>query len=366
MDQVRATGGRRSPVKDAGSIKSAALDLGFDAVGIAPAGPAPHGRQLRDWIERGYAAEMAYMARSARERADVRIRFPWAKSVACVAVRYPGPGAGAREGAAIGHGRGTVERRARVSCYALGDDYHEVLGRRLSRLEAVLRGAGAEEVRTYVDTGPVLERDWAARAGLGWIGRNTTLINRSMGSWLFLGVAITDLAIQPDAPVEERCGDCTACIDACPTGAILGPYTLDSRRCISYLTIEFKGVLPAGLRGGLGTWVFGCDVCQEVCPWNAKAARSADLPDPDPALRPRPGLAELDIGWALSNPDALSTMIQGTAVERARGERLTRNLIIAAANSGDRRLARALEPYVVTASSALAEQLGWALKRLRA
>ncbi len=347
------------------SLKRAALELGFDAVGIAPAGAAPHERQFREWLDRGYAGEMSYMARSARERADTRVRFPWAKSIVCVAMRYAGPdggacAAGARPAKAPG------PRRARISCYALGDDYHEVLGGRLSELEAHLRRLGASEVRTYVDTGPVLERDWAARAGLGWIAKNTTLINQRMGSWLFLGVALTDLELQPDEPVEERCGDCTACIDACPTGAIIGPYTLDSRRCISYLTIEFKGVLPASLRGQVGAWVFGCDVCQEVCPWNSKAGLSADLPAPDPALRPRPGLARLDLGLALADPHGLSALIEGTAVQRARGDRLARNLIIAAGNSGDRGLARALEPYVVTASSALAEQIGWALRRLRA
>jgi epoxyqueuosine reductase len=348
------------------SFKNDALGLGFDAVGIAPAGPAPHARQFRDWLAGGYAGEMAYMERSADDRADPRRRFPWAASIVCVAMRYPGPGSADEDGAARASRSEPGAPRARVSCYALGEDYHEVLARRLSSLEAHLRGLGAREVKTYVDTGPVLERDWAARAGLGWIGKNTTLINQGMGSWLFLGVAVTDLELPADRPVPERCGDCTACIDACPTGAILGPYTLDSRRCISYLTIEYKGVLPASLRGQVGDWVFGCDVCQEVCPWNSKTAPSADLPGPDPAFRPRPGLSGLELGWALANPDALSTMIEGTAAERARGERLTRNLIIAAGNSGDRGLARALEPYVVTASSGLAEQIGWALKRLRA
>lgn len=367
------------------SIKRRAADLGFDLVGVARAGPAPHAKQFAYWLERGYAGEMSYMERTAESRADTGVQFPWAKSLLCVAMRYPPPraaagtgaqesgaGGGARAGAAGGgvkeEGAGSEspapKSSGRISCYAWGDDYHAVMGRLLPRLEEHLRRMGAGRARSYVDTGPVLERDWAASAGLGWIGRNTALINQGLGSWLFLGVIITDLELRPDDPSPDRCGTCTECMDACPTGALIAPYVLDSRLCISYLTIEHKDVMPKHLRGAVGNWIFGCDVCQAVCPWNSKKALIGSDSSRSP-FAPRPGLHGLDLKWALANPDSLSKLIMGTALERARGERLMRNLVIAAGNSGDPELAVALEPYVVTASSGLAEQLGWALKRLR-
>ena len=230
----------------------------------------------------------------------------------------------------------------------------------LHRFEDYLRSNGAGRTQSYVDTGPILERDWAALAGLGWIGKNTALINQRLGSWLFLASVLVDIDLPASHAVDDRCGTCTDCIEACPTGALLAPNVLDSRLCISYLTIEFKDVLPPQLRELTGDWIFGCDICQVACPWNSKVERSAH-----PEFEPRPGLSAVDLRWALSNPDSLSNLISGTAVERARGERLARNLIIAAGNSGDPGLAKSLEPYVVTASSGLAEQVGWALKRLR-
>jgi epoxyqueuosine reductase len=383
------------------SIKRKAADLGFDLVGVARAGPAPHARQFADWLERGYAGEMSYMERTAESRADTGVQFPWAKSLLCVAMRYHPPqaaaGAGARESVAGGGtqaktgggaqdsesagdahaetGEGAKVEGAglenpaqsssgRVSCYAWGEDYHAVMGRRLRPLEEHLRRLGAGHGRSYVDTGPVLERDWAASAGLGWIGKNTALINQELGSWLFLGVIITDLELRPDDPSPDHCGTCTECVDACPTGALIAPYLLDSRLCISYLTIEYKDVMPKHLRGAVGNWIFGCDVCQAVCPWNSKKA-VIDGDFSRSPFAPRPGLHGLDLKWALANPDSLSKLIEGTALERARGERLMRNLIIASGNSGDPELAGALQPYVITAPSGLAEQVGWALKRLR-
>jgi epoxyqueuosine reductase len=383
------------------SIKRKAADLGFALVGVARAGPAPHAKQFANWLERGYAAEMSYMERTAESRADTGVQFPWAKSLLCVAMRYTPPQAAAggsgRESVAVGSaqaetaggaedsgsgrdaragtGGGAKEERAgsespapkspgRISCYAWGEDYHAVMGRLLPPLAEHLRRMGAGRARSYVDTGPVLERDWAASAGLGWIGRNTALINQGLGSWLFLGVIITDLELRPDDPSPDRCGTCTECMDACPTGALIAPYVLDSRLCISYLTIEHKDVTPKHLRGAVGNWIFGCDVCQAVCPWNSEKALIGSDSSRSP-FAPRPGLHDLDLKWALANPDSLSKLIVGTALERARGERLMRNLVIAAGNSGDPELAGALEPYVVTASSGLAEQVGWALKRLR-
>ncbi len=369
------------------ALKKKTTALGFDLVGIARPGEAPHAGRFMDWLRRGFAGEMAYMGRSAAARADPRTRFPWARSIICVAMSYPGPDksregeppagapsageADATAGATSARTEPHVEdarrapsiqrgARGRLSCYACGDDYHRVMGERLDRLESFLQANGASRTRAYVDTGPVLERDWAARAGLGWIGKNTALINQSLGSWLYLGSVFVDIVLPPDGPAPDRCGTCADCIEACPTGAIVAPHTVDSRLCLSYLTIELKDALPPRLRELVGHWVFGCDVCQAVCPWNRKVRAR-----PDPAFSPRPGLPDLDLRWALSNPDLLSKLIEGTAVERARGERLFRNLAIAAGNSGDRRLAGALEPRAVTASSRLAEQIGWALERLR-
>lgn len=342
------------------SLKHKALSLGFDLIGIAPAGPAPHAKQLLDWLDRGCAGDMGYMERSAESRGDPRTRFPWAKSILCVAMSYSSRITGSAD-TSVGH-RAAEGGAApgRISCYAWGDDYHAVMEGPMAALEGHLRRIGAKETKVYVDTGPVLERDWAALAGLGWIGKNTMLINQGMGSWLFLGVILTDLELDADEPAPGRCGTCTGCIEACPTGALLAPYLLDSRLCISYLTIEFKGVMPPRLRELTGAWVFGCDICQAACPWNSKAASPGHS-----EFEPRPGLPSPDLRWALSNPEGLSSLISGTAVERARGERLTRNLIIAAGNSGDLGLAEVLEPYAITASSRLAEQVGWALKRLR-
>lgn len=337
---------------DVDDVKQKAVELGFDLVGVARAGAPPHSREFMQWLDRGFAGEMAYIARSAGARADPRVRFPWAKSVLSLAKRYPGPSSGPSpvRPAPVG----------RVSCYALGADYHFVIGDALQRLREYLQDSGAAQTRGYVDTGPVLERDWAAAAGLGWIGKNTSLINQERGSWLFLATVFVDEELDPDRQVPERCGTCSDCIEACPTGAILAPYVVDSRLCLSYLTIEFKGAIPRHLREMAGDLIFGCDICQAVCPWNAKCP-----PTTDATFEPRRGLAMLDLAWALSDPAGLSNLISGTAVERAGGQRLTRNLLIAAGNSRDRRLIRAVEPHALTASAELSEQVIWTLRRLR-
>ena len=399
---------------NATTVKQKALSLGFDLVGIAPGGGAPHGGQLLNWCERGYAGEMAYMTRSADARADTRVRFPWAKSVVCVAMSYPSPDArpGGTDDTARGSyptsaasaadpvdsdkaassqerehpfGRsgeirediasqspapprgkpGTPRRESetaygRVSCYARGDDYHDVMGPVLAELESFARANGATQTKSYVDTGPVLERDWAALAGLGWIGKNTMLINQRLGSWLFLGTVLLDVELPPDEPHPDRCGTCTECIDACPTGALRAPYLLDSRLCISYLTIEHKGTIPRGARPLIGDWVFGCDICQTVCPWNKKAVGVRR-----PAFAPRPGLNPVDLEFALRHPEELAKLTAGTPVERAKGNRLLRNMIVAAGNSRSPGSARALEPYAVNPPAELAETVSWALKRIR-
>jgi epoxyqueuosine reductase len=257
----------------AGRIKERGREIGFAAVGVADAGPSRHADFLRRWLAAGRAGRMAWIERSAGARADPKNIAPWARSAIVAAAAYL-PYRGRRDGQ-----EGLVRHVAR---YAVGSDYHRVLRDRLGRLAAFVRDA-APGARTLasVDTGPLLERELAARAGIGWFGKSTNLIGADGDSWMLLGVLLTDLDLPPDDPVADRCGTCTACLDACPTGAILEPYLVDSRRCISYLTIELRGRIPEQDRSGIGDWVFGCDVCQEVCPWNRAAA-----PAGDPAFAP--------------------------------------------------------------------------------
>ena len=244
------------------TVKREAASVGFDLCGIAPATSHPELAFLRDWLDRGYAGEMHYMHRTADRRADVRNLLPGAQSVISLAVVYNTDRPYSTEN--------IDPSRAAIARYAWGDDYHVVVEARLTALVERLRAIAGDgfEARAYVDTGPVQERVYAQHAGLGWIGKNTCLINPELGSWMFSRRSSTNLSIDPDAPSLDQCGTCTLCIDACPTGAIVDPYVLDSTRCISYLTIELKGTIPEERRGGVGEHAYGCDVCQEVCPWN--------------------------------------------------------------------------------------------------
>ena len=259
---------------DTDAVKRRALGLGFDLVGVAPAGPSAYRDYFRRWLDEGRAGSMHYLHHRFDQRTDPAAYLPGARSVICVALNYhvplePAPDDGAPQG--------------RVARYALGDDYHEVIKSRLHALADWLRGEYPEaQTRACVDTAPVMEKELAARAGLGWIGKNTCLINAERGSWLLLGEVITTLPLAPDAPVTDHCGTCTRCIDACPTGAITAPYQLDARRCISYLTIEHRGEIAPELRDPIGDWLYGCDVCQDVCPHNRAAPEATG-----PALRPR-------------------------------------------------------------------------------
>src|SRR5437660_4951132 len=258
-------------------IKKKAAELGFDACGIAPAADLPELRFFREWLDRGYAGEMEYLHRSADRRADVRRIVSSAKSVIVTATVYNVDRPYSTECA--------DPLRAQIARYAWGDDYHDVIANRLDRLLAWMRESAGEpfEARRYVDTGPVQERVYDQHAGIGWIGKNTCLISPALGSWLFLGEILTSLPLAPDPPALDHCGTCTLCLEACPTQALVAPGTLDAARCISYLTIEHRGEIPGHLRANLASHVYGCDVCQEVCPWNAMAPRSAD-----PAWQPRP------------------------------------------------------------------------------
>ena len=307
------------------AIKARAGELGFDICGIAPAGSFPELAFLRNWLDRGYAGDMTYMSRTADRRADVRAVMPEARSVIVTGTVYNtvSPYAGDE----------TPGEFARISRYAWGDDYHEVLQQRLEALLSWMRQESPApfDARAYVDTGPVQERVYAHYAGLGWIGKNTCLIHPELGSWLFLSEIITTLSLDSDTPGLDQCGSCTRCLDACPTGALVDPGVLDSTRCLSYLTIELRGEIPEELRPAIGNHVYGCDICQDVCPYNQVPPVSADA-----AWRPRPGLDRprlIDL-WRQSDGQ-LRTLIKDGPMTRAKLTGLRRNLAVAIGNSAD-------------------------------
>jgi len=293
------------------SVKARALELGFDRVAIGPAAPPEHGPAFTQWLEAGYGATMSYLARRAGERLDPTRALPGARSVVCVALNY-------YQGEAAGDASW-----APVARYAWGRDYHSVMTPRLAELGAYLAEACGARSKGYVDTGPVLERDLAARAGLGWIGKNTMLLHPDLGSWFFVGVLLTTAALDVNEALPDRCGSCRACLDACPTGAFVAPYVLDARRCISYLTIEHRGDIEPALAGQLGPWQFGCDACQSVCPWNRKApvTRESELRP----TTPYPGASRIA---AMSDAE-LRERFADTALLRAKPAGLRRNAALA-------------------------------------
>jgi len=307
------------------TIKDKARGLGFDLCGIAPAGDLPELTFFREWLDRGYAGEMTYLHRSAERRADVRNVLPSARTVVVTATNYNTDRPYSTECADAA--------RAHVARYAWGDDYHDVIGGRLDALLSWMRHEAAEpfEARAYVDTGPVQERVYAQHAGIGWIGKNTCVINPEIGSWIFLGVIICSLPLEVDLAALDRCGTCTLCLEACPTGAIVAPGVLDSNRCISYLTIELRGDIPEAMRAAIGTHIYGCDICQEVCPWNATPPRS-----PDRAWQPRSVWDRVDLlTLAGCTDDELADSLRGSAMRRTRVQGLRRNLDTALGNACD-------------------------------
>ena len=307
---------------DSARIKSKARELGFDLCGVAAADSYPELGFLQEWLDRGFAADMAWLPRTADARADVRKLLPGARSVIVTATLYNTDRPYSSE---------VPPDAARISRYAWGDDYHEVVERRLRSLVQWLRASSDEpfDARVYVDTGPVQERVYAQYAGLGWIGKNTCLINAEIGSWLFLSEIVCTLELEPDTQGLEQCGSCTRCLEACPTAALVEPGVLDAGRCISYLTIEARGPLPAEHLEAMGTHVYGCDICQEVCPYNQPAPASSD-----PHWQPRPGL-DLPrlVDLAARTDDELLELLRHSAMKRQTIEYLRRNVTIALANA---------------------------------
>ena len=336
----------------AAQAKALALDCGFDLAGIARADAPRELAFFAEWIARGFAGEMAYLTSQAARRSDLLVAFPWARSVLCVALQYDTPHPYSTQAPAD---KGWISR------YAWGDDYHDVMQAMLDRLLARWRAAaGPFEARSYVDTGPIVERAYAAAAGVGAWGKNTCLLHPEHGSWFFLGEIVSELTLPADAPRPDMCGSCTACLDACPTGALVAPYTLDARLCISYLTIEQKGTIAEERRPGVGRHVFGCDICQDVCPWNRKRRRQGGA-----AFEPRAGAFAPDLA-ALAGLDAegFRRRFRASPLLRAKRRGLLRNVALAMANAGDDRQAQVLERLSEDPDPVVGEHARWALRRL--
>jgi epoxyqueuosine reductase len=296
------------------TVKERARELGFDRVAVGAAASPRHAAAFERWLDAGYAGDMGYLERGRRDRVDPARLLPGWRSVVAVALNYT-----PRDDDPAWRG---------VARYARGRDYHDVIRPRLHALKDVLRTAGGADVRSRasVDTSAVLERSLAASAGLGWVGKNTNLIAPRLGSYFFIGIVLTTAELVPDTELPDRCGTCTACLDACPTQAFVAPYVLDARRCVSYLTIEHRGEIDPSLHRGIGGWLFGCDVCQEVCPWNRHAPPAAD---PALAAGEPPGPPEALVAMT---EDEFRERFGGSALKRARRTGLVRNAHIVLAN----------------------------------
>ncbi|MEX2110533.1 MAG: tRNA epoxyqueuosine(34) reductase QueG [Gemmatimonadaceae bacterium] len=329
-------------------IKAQAYGLGFGLVGITTLGPAETAAAFDAWITQGYAGDMDYLPRGAAKRRDSRLPVPGATSAIVVALDY-----GGREPA------GPIAR------YARGDDYHDLMTARLDELHRWLELELGRDVtgKSYVDTGPILERDLARRAGLGWFGKNTNLVNPRIGSFFFIGVLLVDLDLVPDAPFQaDRCGTCTRCLDACPTGAFVEPGVLDARRCISYLTIELKGAIPEDLREQMGTHIYGCDICQDTCPFNVKFAQELN----EPAFEARDALAGKDARTLAReilalNDDQFRSAYRSSPMKRTKRRGLARNAAVVLGNVGDSSDVEVLENALKHNDPIVREHASWAL-----
>jgi epoxyqueuosine reductase len=361
-------------------VKEQTLDAGFDEAGVAAvaeAGSQPaevDSKRFSAWIEAGRAGEMEYLKRRGEDgvllRSGVQAAMPWARSVVVCVINYNAEAPLSIAAAPAGTGwiaRYAWSGRAREDAVGgpmIPTDYHNELLERLRRIEVALKEQVACETRCYVDTGPVVERSVAARAGVGWIGKNTCVINQQLGSWLLLGIIVTSLPIPSDAVVEidaDRCGSCTRCIDACPTDALVAPREMDASRCIAYLTIEKKGLIGEELRESMGRQVFGCDICQDVCPWNRRAPIAVKE-----GMEPRQELVNPTLEW-LASLDAAEfrRYFAGSPVERTRRKRLHRNVAIAMGNSGDSGFLPQLEAWSAGDDEVLAESSRWAIGKIR-
>ena len=330
-------------------IQSKAAALGFSACGFTQLSPLAREDFLRTWLSQGNAGDMHYLARQPERRLNPAIPFPQAKSVICLAYPYTPP--------AVPDLDWRKELRGRIAAYAAGLDYHDVMSAKLHELIAFLNDLRPEMwARPYVDTGPLLEREWAYRSGLGWFGKNTMLLRKRVGSWFFLAEVLVNLELEGEGVPQDHCGRCTQCMDDCPTGALEDGYILRSPLCISYLTIEHRGAIPADLRPKLGNWIFGCDICQEVCPWNKKFGTSERslVESLFPSL---PALMALD-------DDGFRKRFRKTTVWRTKRRGLLRNVAVALGNSGNPQAVAPLRSALHDPEALIRGHAAWALGQL--
>ena len=344
-------------------LKTLALEAGFDLAGLAGVADTPEHEFFSGWIADKRAGEMKYLesrnADGRLKRASLANAAPWARSVLVCALNY-------NTGEPYSTHAGTAAQ-GWISRYAWSQrDYHDVLLEKLRAVESRLlalcaeRDVPAPHTWCYVDTGPVVERIFAKYAGIGWIGKNTCLLNQQLGSWLFLGVMLTSLELTPDLPAADLCGSCTRCLDACPTNAFPAPYQLDATKCISYLTIELRGSVPEDLRTDIGRQIFGCDICQDVCPWNRSAPVTATAD-----LQPRPQLVNPDLEWLASlGTEELRDVFRRSPIKRAKRIGLLRNVAMAMGNSGDKRFVSVLRRLCEDEDAVVAEHARWALEKV--
>ncbi len=348
---------RAEPVKEPAvlsqGIKEEAQRLGFALVGISPVVAPPHEESFAEWLRKGLGGELGYMKRTEELRRDPKKLVPWAVSVVSVGMNYSTP---------LPRPEVSDDSRGWISRYAWGDDYHDLVRQRLDLLLAKIKGiyGGDIQGRAFVDSGPVLEREIAGVAGIGWIGKNTHLISPQKGSWFFLGELFLGIELAYDRAIKDRCGKCDLCIKACPTGAFAGPYILDARRCISYLTIELKGAMPRHLRPLVGNHIFGCDICQEVCPYNVKAK-----PTGEEAFQPRDGLYAPDLIPLLSlTEEEFRRRFKGSPLLRAKRRGFLRNVAVALGNLKSREAVPALGRALCDEEPLVRAHAAWALGQI--
>lgn len=331
------------------SIRKAAKRLGFERVAFCAAGETQHAGYIEEWLAQGRQGSMDWLAKYPATRKDIRNRYAWARSFVMLSIDYP---------AELPDKLPAKSAIPYIARYARGADYHNTYSGRLKELEDEILKLGGPESRAmwYQDTGAFLEREIAAKAGLGWVGKNTMLIDPARGSWTLLALVVTSLELEPGAPITDHCGTCTRCLEACPTDAFSAPYQLDATRCISYLTIEHKGAIDESLRAGIGEWLYGCDICNDVCPWNSKAPKTA------PALEGE--FAGLTLARIFtSKPEHLLKRIAGTPLERTGAAALKRNAAIVAGNMKDESLLPSLEQALMTDDEVVQEAVIWALQQ---
>ena len=333
-------------------LVSFAREIGFDSCRVAACGSAPHAEAFRNWLNEDGHGEMGYMERGEEKRCDPKKVLPDARSIVVLAKNY-------FQGGAV-HRNAATAKTGRIARYAWGDDYHDLIERGLDKIDEFLREFGGQQ-KCYVDTGPVLERDHAAEAGIGWHGKSTMLIDEQLGTWFFLAEVLTTLELPPDEPVPDRCGTCERCIKACPTGAITAPHRLDARRCISYLTIELKGSIPLELRPLIGNRIFGCDDCLDACPWNRFAQVSREA-----AFSARPSTVGMPLRDYLSlSDDEFRVLFRNSPIKRIKRRGFLRNVCIALGNVGDLSDLAALERATADSERLIAEHAKWAIHQIR-